>query len=165
MASNPTLSRILAGLARENGRGHKVIYPGDVVAAARAPDHPLHDRFEWDDTRAGHHWRLHQARVLIASVQIEQRDDAGRVTTVQAYHHIRDEGVGYIPTEVIVRHESLMETLTREMLRDIRAMARRLRALRGAAPGIRAVRDGVAQTLRALRSKDAPSEAAKVATG
>jgi len=41
-----------------------------VVRAAAAPNHPLHDHFEWDDTEAGQQWRLHQARMLIAQVRV-----------------------------------------------------------------------------------------------
>jgi hypothetical protein len=42
--------------------------PENVVKAASPPTHPLHSRFEWDDSIAGHQYRLSQARTLIRTV-------------------------------------------------------------------------------------------------
>lgn len=39
--------------------------PARVVEVAASKNHPLHNRFEWDDRKAGHEWRVHQARHLI----------------------------------------------------------------------------------------------------
>jgi hypothetical protein len=45
-----------------------VLPPQDVVEAARAEDSPLHDFFEWNDSRAAEAHRLNQARALIRVV-------------------------------------------------------------------------------------------------
>lgn len=45
--------------------------PQVVVDAARPKNHPLHDRFEWNNSVAGEAWRRHQAHELIRSVRIE----------------------------------------------------------------------------------------------
>jgi hypothetical protein len=42
-----------------------LLRPVDVVAEAVSPASPLHPYFEWDDTLAGHQYRLAQARHLI----------------------------------------------------------------------------------------------------
>lgn len=42
-----------------------------LIQAARPPGHPLHNYFEWDDSKAGHQWRLHQARQLIATARMK----------------------------------------------------------------------------------------------
>ena len=36
-----------------------------MVEYARDPKTALHSRFEWDDSKAGHDWRLYQARQII----------------------------------------------------------------------------------------------------
>ena len=41
-----------------------------VVEAAKDPSNPLHNHFDWDNTKAARQWRLQQARVLIASITI-----------------------------------------------------------------------------------------------
>jgi hypothetical protein len=39
--------------------------PEIVIEAAKDPESPLHDQFDWDDDTAAHKWRLAQARALI----------------------------------------------------------------------------------------------------
>jgi hypothetical protein len=58
-----------------------------VVEAARDPEHPWHDRIDWDDLTAGQHWRLMQARALIRSVRYERRTET-RIIAAPAY--VRD---------------------------------------------------------------------------
>lgn len=58
-----------------------------VVEAARDPDHPWHDRIDWNDQTAGQHWRLMQARALIRSVRYERRTET-RIIAAPAY--VRD---------------------------------------------------------------------------
>lgn len=43
----------------------ETINPQDVVNAARSPEHPLHERFPWDDKEAANQWRLDIAAKLI----------------------------------------------------------------------------------------------------
>lgn len=45
--------------------------PTAVLQDARSPKSPLHDEFEWDDSVAGHQYRVTQARNLIARVRVE----------------------------------------------------------------------------------------------
>ena len=56
----------LAAITTESGE----LTPGAVVVEAQDPDSDLHDFFEWDDTKAGHKYRLVQARQLIRSVTV-----------------------------------------------------------------------------------------------
>jgi len=149
--ANPTLRKILEGIARTDSKGRKVLLPSDVVKAARVPSHPLHKRFDWDDTKAAHKWRILQARNLISSVQINWEESPGRTIQVQAYHHIRAEGTGYYPTDTIVRHESMRQALVRELTEDARVMGQRLQTFRRDDKALRAVRGGVATTIKALR--------------
>ncbi len=66
--------------------------PGDVVAAARESDSPLHDCFEWDDSKAAECWRLEEARGLIRSVLVKITTTDARVISVPVY--VRDPSVG-----------------------------------------------------------------------
>lgn len=53
---------------------HGHLTPELVVFSALNSDSPLHSLFEWDDGKAGHSFRLWQARKLIRSVKIERPD-------------------------------------------------------------------------------------------
>lgn len=47
---------------------HSALKPSVVVAEAQPDDSPLHGEFEWNDEKAGHEFRLYQARHLIRVV-------------------------------------------------------------------------------------------------
>ena len=53
-----------------------------VLDAAGDPGSPLHDHFEWDDTEAGHRYRLIQSRNLIRTVRIVYNDEPERLVNV-----------------------------------------------------------------------------------
>ena len=51
------------------------LIPASVVDAARDDESPLHDLFEWEDSRAAELFRQTQARHLINSIRIIVRED------------------------------------------------------------------------------------------
>lgn len=44
--------------------------PQYIVDAAKAKSHPLHDAFEWNNTKAAESWRVEQAKYLTRSLEI-----------------------------------------------------------------------------------------------
>jgi hypothetical protein len=61
--------------------------PLKVVEVAASPNHPLHERFEWDNKVAGHEWRVHQARQLI-----------GQARMTITIHNVEVEVPVYVPS-------------------------------------------------------------------
>lgn len=59
--------------------------PEIVVQAATLKSHPLHDRFEWDNKKAGHLYRRDQAHELIQSVRVTYRDAKDDEHDVRAF--------------------------------------------------------------------------------
>ena len=49
---------------------HRQLTPSLVVETAKNPASPLHQAFEWDDTKGAHAYRLIQARTLIREVRV-----------------------------------------------------------------------------------------------
>ena len=74
-------------ILQEIEKQHGKVTADLVVDAARDPDHPWHDRIDWDNETAGQRWRLMQARALIRSVRYERRTET-RIIAAPAY--IRD---------------------------------------------------------------------------
>lgn len=74
-----------------------ILRPEDVVEAAEPESSPLHDAFEWDNTKAAQRYRLHQARCLIkVTVQtIEAGDEKRTVRAFVALRKDRKGGEGY----------------------------------------------------------------------
>lgn len=63
------------------------ITPEAVIEAARDEGSPLHQQFEWDDSKAAHGYRLEQARTLIRSVKLLVTIEDRVISTV---HYVRD---------------------------------------------------------------------------
>lgn len=77
--------------------------PSRVLRVAKNPDSVLHPRFEWDDAKAGHQYRLWQARQLI-SAKVFKPEGADRF--LRSYVHVPSPaGEGeYILSSSIVHH-------------------------------------------------------------
>lgn len=116
---------LLAIRERNNGE----LTPQSVVAEARNPDHPLHDRFEWNDKIAGEKYRLAQARKLIRTVKltIHEGDENSPPQRLRAFFSVpgpQGRPV-YDPTEEVVRNPVLREVVKRQMIREWQSMKRR----------------------------------------
>ena len=62
----------------------------NVVTEAKKKRHPLHSHFDWNDSSAAIQWRLHQARMLIATAKVYVNEHAEE--TVHAFVSIAEEG-------------------------------------------------------------------------
>lgn len=96
-----------------------------VVEEARPKEHPLHDRFLWNNAEAGHQYRLVQASELIRSVKVEyataEPDDDVKV---RQWHAVRRDR-SYEPIERIMQDDIARELLIRQAEREWRALHRR----------------------------------------
>lgn len=101
-----------------------VLTPSEVVSKAEDPDSPLHDLFEWDDAKAGHQYRLAQARKLIARVTYKVTRNN---ITVVVPQYLRDPKAAH-------REQGYRRTATIATDKDLarRALDEELTRLRGA---------------------------------
>lgn len=107
---------------------HGELSPRLVLDEARDPAHPLHSRFEWDDSIAAERWRVHQAHELIQSVKIVYRQAKGKTPAkdIRAFHAVRTpNGHVYEPAENIAADELLTAMVLRDMERDWKALKTR----------------------------------------
>jgi hypothetical protein len=74
---------IVSEVLEETYKRHGRLTPQIVLDEATPEDAPLHARFEWDDQKAGHGYRLDQARSLIRTVKL--RVIADEVYDVRKY--------------------------------------------------------------------------------
>lgn len=101
---------------------HGELTPALVVDAARPKDHPLHNRFEWDNRVAGEEWRRHQARNLIRSVRVPYADEGtADERSVRQYVAVRRDTT-YEPIEEVAENPFSRELLLRQAERDWRAL-------------------------------------------
>lgn len=104
-----------------------VLNPTVVEEEARPKEHPLHDRFEWDDSVAAVLHRRTQAHQLIQSVRVRFVTTDGEPKSVRAFHAVRLDptATGF---EYLTAKEVSTTPLTREMM--LAAMRRDFMALR-----------------------------------
>ena len=87
----------------------------NVVDLAKNKDNPLHNFFEWDNSKAGEQYRLHQARILIGNVEVIVGQKA-----VRAFENVnidvesgKAENRYYLPITEIISNKTLkMQVLT-----------------------------------------------------
>lgn len=108
---------------------HHALTPSIVLNEATDVKHPLHHRFTWDDTEAGHRWRLYQAQNLIRSVNVvvERGEDSPPIS-VRAFvsesemgRTIGDEPAesgAYVPVEMVVNSDVLRTAWFHALRRD-----------------------------------------------
>jgi hypothetical protein len=107
------------------------ITPEKVVDAARDPDCPAHDLFEWDDAKAASKYRLDQARELLAK-RIKIVTDS---YTIMVPRYVRDPEAraaqqSYVSirkvSEAGLQHQALANEFVRigQMLDRARELAR-----------------------------------------
>lgn len=118
--------------AIEDRNGGGRVTPDQVLERAKSKTSALHDRFEWDDKKAGHKYRVEQARALINSVCVVIHTDR---TIVRAVAYVRDPAAsgneqGYrsvqsLRSEPDVAREALLnETIrVKDSLRRVKALA------------------------------------------
>jgi hypothetical protein len=103
--------------------------PQEVVDAARPEEHPLHDRFVWDDAVAGEAYRRVQAADLIRSFRVTYVAGDGRERDVRAFVVTRsrhDPGrSAYAPVEDVMADPFARQLVLRDMERDWRRLLAR----------------------------------------
>ncbi len=102
--------------------------PNIVVDEARDPGHPLHNRFEWDNSVAGEAWRRQQAHELIRSVRIVYREATEKepARKVRHWHAVRNEnGHVYEPAPKVAADPLLRQMVLRDMEREWRQLQNR----------------------------------------
>jgi hypothetical protein len=108
---------------------HQALTPGIVLGEATDPSHPLHHRFTWDDSEAGHRWRLHQAQSLIRSVNVViERGENSPPIAVRAFVSESEMGRGsmdeqpetgaYVPVHQVVADDVMRTAWFQALRRD-----------------------------------------------
>jgi hypothetical protein len=108
------ITTILNELEHIRDQNNGVLYPDKVVEFAENPDTLLHNKFEWDDGKASHAYRLWQARQVIKlTVVIIPHNNEPIQAYVSLTTNRREEGGYHHITEVLSDKE-----LYQQMLQD-----------------------------------------------
>ena len=107
-----------------------MLTPYDVVNAARDEKSPLHNSFDWDDSRAGEKYRLMQARIMLATVKVEFTGEKRQLyyNAVVKVNNIPTRG--YFPIEQVMSDEELHKQVLRQAIQEIEHAQKKYNSLR-----------------------------------
>lgn len=105
----------------------------NVLESAKAEDSPIHNIFEWDDTKAAHQYRLKQAVVLICNLHVDVGEK--KPLKVAAYMNVSEEKTGTFinanaafknpdTREVVLKRAKAELTSFRKKYRDLQEFAK-----------------------------------------
>jgi hypothetical protein len=107
-----------------------ILYPKDVVEAARPKKSPLHDEFEWDNTVAAERWRMEQARHLIRVFVNVIEEGHSETRVYVALSSDRSGGGGYRATVNVLSNKGLREVMLSDALEDMRSFKAKYLAIK-----------------------------------
>ena len=105
-------SQFLSNMVKNNGH----VTASALVEAARSESNPFHKAFEWDDTAAGHEYRLSQARRLIRVTKVSAEGASKPQPLIHVQVANRDEGE-YFPRNIVLECPSKHARAFAEVLR------------------------------------------------
>lgn len=106
------------------GKVERFITAEVVLKHASAKRSPLHDYFEWDDSKAAREYRLDQARHLLHSIVIEMENKS----QIRAYHHVfveSNDQKEYVHLNRAINEEPLWKQVVLNALKEASAWATR----------------------------------------
>ncbi len=119
-----------------------LIKPDAVLEEASDESHPLHQEFEWDDSLAGHHYRLQQARQIIREFTVEIVEDNKPSRKMRGYvsllrDRVKGGGGGYRETKDVMKEENLMQELESTFKAELDALLNRYEVLKSLCAEVR----------------------------
>ena len=96
----------------------------NLVEASRPEEAPLHDEFEWDNTKAADEWRKHQARNIIHSLVLVT-EPGTKTEGVRAFFKLEVKSPNYESIVAIVQEENKYEALKASALRELKAFQKK----------------------------------------
>ena len=144
----------LAEITRLSKANKGKVTPALVVLAARPDESPLHQYFEWDDTKAGEKYREMQARTLLRACKIDHKVNHHKI---QIPKYTRDPQAepavqGYVEVARIKTDADLAHAV---LVREFAKIANALRTARHMASyfGLDSEIDTLTESMNLLRKR------------
>ena len=104
-------------IKKQNGK----LKPSYVVEDARDKNSPLHNVFQWDDTKAGEQYRLFQARQLIARI-VEFVVVDGTPKQMKSFFNIQQDKQGeqvYITIKEAATNDNYKDQVLSKLIKEL----------------------------------------------
>lgn len=105
--------------------------PENIVEYAANEDTELHKCFTWDNTKAAHYWRLHEARTVINSIiTVEDSPDREEIEYRTYESVVIDDERQYVQTKRALDDDELKHQIFGEINASIEELARKAKTYR-----------------------------------
>jgi hypothetical protein len=101
-----------------------------LLEASEREDAPLHNEFEWDDTKAAHEYRLGQSRHIIACLMVVPEEQPETAEPVRAFLNVVKEESKYHSINAILRSEDLHKAMLNRAKAELQAFERKYSELK-----------------------------------
>lgn len=126
-----TKNKILIQILRELEGNKGYVKPKELVDYARDEDSPIHDMFEWNDSKAAELYRVQQARQIITRVQVELVGEDKTDAYYSAKVQIKNVPVrGYFSVDKVLSNDDLYDSVIQEAVREIRYWQKKFKHLK-----------------------------------
>ena len=104
---------------------------GNLVEVSRPVNAPLHDDFEWDDTKAADNWRKQQGRCMINSLlMIPEESDMKEKEPIRAFFKVPQvDNSQYESTEVLIRTQNGRDALRDQAQKELSSYRQKYRTV------------------------------------
>ena len=107
---------------------HGMLTAEGVLKEAKKKRHPLHNHFDWDNTKAAKRWRVHQANMLISQATVTLTEHAPK--TVHAFVSIKtEEGRQFVHTVDAINDKQILFQIFSQFHTRIKSIEEQLTAL------------------------------------
>lgn len=134
-------ANVSAELIRLQKRHDGKLRPEDVLEAAKNVKSPLHDCFEWDDSKAAHLHRIDTARTLIRAVYVEHYPSKRqKIRAFVSLPSDRASGAGYRSTVEVLNDATLRKELIQGHLDELETLFKRMEVVDELSPFVAKMR-------------------------
>lgn len=117
---------ILSELRAISKKNKGLLQPEKVVETAKDEKNILHGCFEWDDRKAGHEYRLYQARQIIR-VSVEYSEATGKSFGVFVSLSTDRKHGGYREISDVIKDSHLRKIMLQDALREMELFTEKYR--------------------------------------
>jgi len=133
--------KVISELKRIANEHNGILQPETVVERARPASSPLHSRFQWDNSKAAHQYRIWQARQLISvSVEMLEGDKGSAPVFVSLKSDRQREHGGYRILTDVLSDAQMREQMLHEALEELNCFQLKYQKLKQLSVVFKAVR-------------------------
>jgi hypothetical protein len=101
------------------------VTPEMIVKASESEDSLLHEHFEWDNEKAGHSYRIWQARCLLNKMTLDVEGSEVRAFENLVIRVDSKKTQGYFSIDTIMQNKNLKNAVVKQVQKELMSMLKK----------------------------------------